>query len=69
MKKKIAILGSTSSIGKSLLNIIKKKAKKTDPWIIKNIANGIKMSELNILFSNSLSSKYSQNFYLYSYIS
>ena len=35
MKKKIAILGSTGSIGKSLLNIIKKdkklaKEKKTD---------------------------------------
>ena len=28
MKKKIAILGSTSSIGKSLLNIIKKDKKK-----------------------------------------
>jgi 1-deoxy-D-xylulose 5-phosphate reductoisomerase len=27
MKKKIAILGSTSSIGKSLLNIIKKDKK------------------------------------------
>jgi len=30
MKKKIAILGSTGSIGKSLINIIKKDKKKFD---------------------------------------
>ena len=30
MKKKIAILGSTGSIGKSLINIIKRDKKKFD---------------------------------------
>ena len=33
MKKKIAILGSTSSIGKSLLNIIKKEKKNLIPAV------------------------------------
>ena len=57
MKKKIAILGSTSSIGKSLLNIIKKENdnnikikfifKITDPKT--NEIGIIKIKYLNIL--------------------
>ena len=43
MKKKIAILGSTGSIGKSLINIIKKDKKKFD---IKLLSTNKNVSEL-----------------------
>ena len=42
--------------------IIKKKLKKNVPFKIKKIATGIKINELNILFSNSLSIIFSQNY-------
>ena len=34
MKKKIAILGSTGSIGKSLIDIIKKKKRKISSYFV-----------------------------------
>ncbi len=39
MKKKIAILGSTGSIGKTLINIIKKNSKKYDVVLLTSNSN------------------------------
>ena len=49
MKKKIAILGSTGSIGKTLINIIKKDKKKFDIVLLtaeKNYSELLKQARL-----------------------
>ena len=70
MKKRIAILGSTSSIGKSLLNIIKKDKKKFKIELLtantnyKDLINQAKQFNVkNIVITNSESFKKSKSFY------
>ena len=46
-------------------HIVKKKVNKNEPFIIKKKLKGIKINELNILFSNSLVIKYFHNFFLF----
>ena len=60
MKKKIVILGSTGSIGKSLVNIIKKNKKDIEVLLItadKNINELLKQEKLfkvkNIIITNN----------------
>ena len=68
MKKKIAILGSTGSIGKSLLNIIKKNKKKFEIILLtgnKNYKELFKQSKIfnvkNIIVNDETSFKKIKN--------
>ena len=70
MKKKIAILGSTSSIGKSLLNIIKKDKKKFNIELLtantnyKDLINQAKQFNVkNLVITDSMSFEKSKKFY------
>ncbi len=70
MKIKIAILGSTSSIGKSLLNIIKKDKKKFKVELLtantnyKDLINQAKQFNVkNLIITDSKSFEKSKNFY------
>ena len=70
MKKKIAILGSTSSIGKSLLNIIKKDKKNFKIELLtantnyKDLINQAKQFEVkNLVITDSKSFEKSKKFY------
>ena len=68
MKKKIAILGSTGSIGKSLINIIKRDKKKFDVVLLtanKNYNELLKQAKIfkvkNLIINNKVSYKKIQN--------
>ena len=50
MKKKIAILGSTGSIGKTLINIIKKDKKKYEIILLTSNTNYIELLKQISLF-------------------
>ncbi len=70
MKKKIAILGSTSSIGKSLLNIIKKDKKKFNIELLtantnyKDLINQAKQFNVkNLVITDPMSFEKSKKFY------
>ena len=70
MKKKIAILGSTSSIGKSLLNIIKKDKKNFKIELLtantnyKDLINQAKQFNVkNLVITDTKSFEKSKNFY------
>ena len=70
MKKKIAILGSTSSIGKSLLDIIKRDKKKFNIELLtantnyKDLINQAKQFNVkNLVITDSKSFEKSKKFY------